>query len=66
MEYKDITEKIIGCAYKVYNKMGFGFLKSIYEKCLLLELHRAGLKTECQKALSVNYEGETVGVFLRI
>ncbi len=55
VEYKDITEKVIGCAYKVYNKMGFGFLESIYEKCLLLELHRAGLKIECQKALSVSW-----------
>ncbi len=31
MEYKDITEKIIGCAYKVYNEMGFGFLASVYD-----------------------------------
>ena len=29
MEYKDVTETIIGC---VYNKMGFGFLESVYEK----------------------------------
>ncbi len=55
MEYKDITKKIIGCACKVYNKMGFGFLESVCEKCLLLELHRAGLKTEFQKVLSVSW-----------
>jgi len=30
MEFKDLTEKIIGCAYRVYNKMGFGFLESVY------------------------------------
>ncbi len=60
MEYKDITEKIIGCAYKVYNKMVFGFLESVYEKCLFLELHRAGLKTECWKALSVSYAEKMV------
>ena len=34
MEYKNVTETIIGCAYRVYNKMGFGFLESVYEKCL--------------------------------
>ena len=36
MEYEKITETIIGCAYRVYNKMGFGFLESVYkgvEKC---------------------------------
>ena len=38
-----VTETIIGCAYRVYNKMGFGFLESGYEKCLLIELRKAGL-----------------------
>ena len=32
MEYKELTEKIIGCAYRGYNRMGFGFLESVYEK----------------------------------
>ena len=30
---KELTEKIIAAAYNVYNKMGFGFLESVYEKC---------------------------------
>jgi len=29
MEYEDITRKIIGCAYRVCNTMGFGFLESV-------------------------------------
>ena len=33
MKYKDMMEKIIRCAYRVYNKMGFGFLESVYEEC---------------------------------
>jgi len=64
MEFKDITEKIIGCAYKVYNTMGYGFLESVYEKCLLIELRKAGLKSEYQKPIIVNYEGEVVGNFI--
>ena len=32
MEYEKVTETIIGCAYHVYNKMGFGFLESVYKK----------------------------------
>ena len=28
MEYEELTHKIIGCAYKVYNQLGFGFLES--------------------------------------
>lgn len=64
MEFESITEKIIGCAYKVYNTMGYGFLESVYEKCLLIELRKTGLNSEYQKQIIVNYEGEVVGNFI--
>ena len=64
MKYKELSEKIIGCSYRVYNKMGFGFLESVYEKCLLIEFKKAGLKAEFQKPITVYYEGETVGDFI--
>ena len=64
MEYEKITETIIGCAYRVYNKMGFGFLESVYEKCLLIEMRKAGLDTETQKPITVYYDGEVVGEFV--
>ncbi len=63
MQYEGLTEKIIGCAYRVYNKMGFGFLESVYEKCLLIELKKEGLQAESQKDIAVNYENEVVGEF---
>ena len=44
--------------------MGFGFLESVYEKCLLIELSKAGLDTETQKPITVYYEGEVVGEFV--
>ena len=64
MEHRELTEKIIGCAYNVYNKMGFGFLESVYEKCMLIELHKAGLDVESQKPITVSYENEIVGEFV--
>ena len=64
MEYEELTEKIIGCAYRVYNKMGFGFLESVYEKCLMIELKRAGLSAESQVPINVKYDGEVVGEFV--
>jgi GxxExxY protein len=64
MQHKDLTEKIIGCAYRVYNKMGFGFLESVYEKCLLIEFGKAGLKAESQQSITVYYDGEVVGEFV--
>ena len=59
-----MTEKIIGCAYHVYNRMGFGFLESVYEKCMLIELRKAGLNAESQKPITVYYENEIVGEFV--
>jgi len=63
MQYKELTEKIIGCAYQVYNKMGFGFLESVYEKCLLIELAKDELQAEPQKPINVYYDDELVGEF---
>jgi len=64
VEYEKETDTIIGCAYRVYNKMGFGFLESVYEKCLLIEMRKAGLDAELQKSIIVYYEGEVVGEFV--
>ena len=64
MQYGELTEKVIGCAFIVYNKMGFGFLESIYEKCLLIELSKIGLKAESQKPILVYYDNEIVGEFV--
>jgi GxxExxY protein len=63
LQNKEITEIIIGCAYRVYNQMGFGFLESVYEKCLLIELRKAGLQVESQQPITVRYDGEIVGEF---
>lgn len=59
-----MTEKIIGCAFRVYNTMGFGFLESVYEKCLLIELKQIGLRVEAQHPVSVYYRRELAGVFV--
>lgn len=64
MKYKSLTEKISGCAYRVYNVMGFGFLESVYEKCLLIELNKAELKAQAQQPIAVFYDSEIVGEFV--
>jgi GxxExxY protein len=64
MQFQQLTERIIGCAYRVYNNMGFGYLESVYEKCLLLELRKAGLRAATQQELVVRYDGEVVGEFV--
>ena len=48
MEYEEITHKIIGAAYKVYNQLGFGFLESVYHNAMLIELAKYDFKVESE------------------
>ena len=64
MKFEELTEKIIGCAYRVYNTMDSGYLESVYEKCFLIELEKNNLHAEAQKPIVVYYQGIEVGNFI--
>ncbi len=64
MLHEQLTEQIIRCAFTIYNKMGFGYLESVYERCMAIELQKADLKSVFQQEIPVFYEGESVGVFV--
>ncbi len=61
MKHKDLTGKIIECAFKVHNNLGFGFLENVYKNALMIELHKAGLKAEKEKRIQVHYYGQPIG-----
>jgi len=63
MKHEELTRQIIGCAYKVFNTLGFGFLESVYKKAMLIELERSKLKAEPEKSLKVYYDNQVVGDF---
>ena len=63
MEYEELTHKIIGAAYKVFNTLGFGFLESIYKNAMVIELAKNNLKVEAEKPLKVYYDNQVVGDF---
>ena len=63
MEINNLTHKVIGCAYKVHNVLGSGFLEKVYENALTLELKRLGIDARQQFKLPVLYEGERVGLY---
>ncbi len=52
-ELNRITEKTIGCIYKVSNTLGAGFLEKVYENALALELREAGFKVSQQCPIRV-------------
>ena len=61
MRYQDLTSKIIECAYKVHNSLGFGFLEAVYQNALLIELVKAGLRADKEKSIQVYYDNHLVG-----
>jgi len=63
MTDNELTEKIIGCAFTVHNKLGPGFLEKIYENALRIELLKAGLTVKQQEPISVIYDGQVVGEY---
>jgi GxxExxY protein len=61
MQVNDLTHTIIGCAYKVHNTLGMGFLEKVYENALRIELTKAGFEIKQQEPIDVFYEGQVVG-----
>lgn len=63
MTNDDLTKMIIGCAYKVHNTLGSGFLEKVYENALRIELEKLGRKVKQQEPINVSYEGQVVGEY---
>ena len=63
MTNDDLTRMIIGCAYKVHNTLGSGFLEKVYENALRIELEKLGRKVKQQEPVNVIYEGQVVGEY---
>lgn len=59
----DITDKIIGGFYAVYNVHGYGFLESVYRRSLRLWLVHQGLEVQAEAAFGVTFMGESVGEY---
>jgi|SRR5215470_3498849 len=55
------TERIIGCAIRVSNTLGCGFLEKVYEFALAHELRKSGLHVQQQHCVPVLYDGVVVG-----
>jgi GxxExxY protein len=61
--HSDLTSEILSCFYKVYNKLGYGFLEKVYENAMKIELESKGLLVEKQKPIAVFYNEHLVGEY---
>ena len=59
----ELTKAIIGCAYKVHNALGPGFLEKVYENAMRIELEKLGLAVKQQQPVNVIYDGHFVGQY---
>ena len=62
-KHSELTEKIIKIFYKVYNRLGYGFLEKIYENALMIELKEENIPATCQSPIRVLYEGSIIGEY---
>lgn len=53
LRHGELTEKIIGVFYDVYNELGHGFFESVYEEALLIALQESGLRVAQQVPVPV-------------
>ena len=62
-KHRDLTQKIIGVFYQVYNELGHGFLESVYENAMAIALREAGVPAAQQAPITVRFRGQIVGDF---
>ena len=63
-EHDALTESVLGCAFKVVNTLGPGFLEKVYENALAHDLRKSGLVVVQQTQIQVTYDGQVVGNYV--
>lgn len=63
-KHSDVTDRIIGVFYDVYNVLGYGFLEKVYERAMVMRLEKAGLSVRPQEQIDVYFDGELIGHYI--
>jgi len=53
--HADESYKLVGACFEVYNRMGCGFLESVYQECLEIELSHREIPFVAQQELKLTY-----------
>jgi GxxExxY protein len=61
--HRKLSERVIGAFFETYNELGFGFLESVYENALGMQLESLGLAVERQHPILVQFKQRVVGEF---
>jgi GxxExxY protein len=66
MTENQISYKIRGAIFKVYNELGPGLFESVYEAALVYQLEKDGLKVESQVTVPVFYDNNKLDLAFRL
>ncbi|MBK6730223.1 MAG: GxxExxY protein [Bacteroidetes bacterium] len=66
MTENEISYKIRGAIFEVYNQLGPGLFENVYEAALLYQLKKDGLHVRAQQPIPVIYDGQYLDVGFRL
>ena len=61
LKYSDVTQKIIGCAFKVHDKLGNGFQEVVYQRALAVEMDKVCLNFSREEKIPIYYDEQEIG-----
>jgi GxxExxY protein len=62
-KYAELTEKVIGIFYDIYNELGFGFLESVYEEAMAIAFKEREIQFQRQVAIPVWFHDQRIGSY---
>lgn len=63
LKHAELTERLIGIFFRLYNEIGHGFLESVYEQAFSVVLAENGIFFERQVGIPVWFHGQKIGEF---
>lgn len=61
--YKDLSYRVVGCFYEVYNQLGPGFKELVYHRALAIEFDIQKIPYEEEKKKPIKYKGKNAGIY---
>jgi GxxExxY protein len=62
----ELSDKVLGCAFRVHTALGPGLLESSYQVCLVYELKKHGIRFEAEKEIPIIYDGQKMDAKYRV
>lgn len=64
--YKELSYKIMGVIFEVYNELGYGFKERYYEEAIAKEFDNKKLSYKRQLPYKLKYKDEIIGIFINL